>query len=214
MADHHSILVTEVPFAVRDPEEFVTAISPYASPIHSEGAAGLLFDRDARGRFWLGGYDTGFPTFYRPNSDEEVDLLRRIQAYLAAGECAILMKVGLEKLRYVTGTVYAISRARIQVRTLDEAAAELRRSLTGDKLRRTWAVVTFSQRDLAREVETGFEDRLAALRRALDFVSDQLDEDAVVSEDLDEGELEDLIEDANEHGPDSAEVAERWEQAA
>jgi hypothetical protein len=60
----------------------------------------------------------GWPTTYYDEESEEyefVELDRVIQLHIQEGDCAILMEVGAEKLRYLTGTAMAITSKEIQV---------------------------------------------------------------------------------------------------
>ena len=101
-------MVTEKPFAVKDPEEFKKELE--ANGVHPiQGSAeGLCYDQEQDGRFWLGGYDASLEG-WNPEKDEEVDMVPIIQKHMENGEVAVFMGVGQEKLRNVGGYVHIVT---------------------------------------------------------------------------------------------------------
>ena len=68
---------------------------------------------DNDGSFAIAGEQAsgGWPTSVDDDGEEglrEVDVIRELAAHLADGEIAVLMEIGAEKLRYVTGNAVAL----------------------------------------------------------------------------------------------------------
>lgn len=92
-------------FAVKDPAAFKAWVEtmPSLDLIERDGKFGFL---DNSGEGW-----PSFRDIEVEGGEEEVDvdLLAELSEYLAEGEVAVLMLVGAEKLRYLTGWAGAVS---------------------------------------------------------------------------------------------------------
>ncbi|WP_338289184.1 hypothetical protein [Luteolibacter sp. LG18] len=74
----------------------------------------------------------GWPTtFLNPDTgnEEDIDVHQQLAAHLAEGEVAVLMEIGSEKLRYLTGTAIAINHqgetVNVDLESIYAAAAHL-----------------------------------------------------------------------------------------
>jgi len=79
----------------------------------------------------------GWPVFCRigdSGENEDIDIHEELSAHLADGEVAVLMEIGNEKLRYVTGTAIAINNkgesVRVDLEAIYAAAAHLGKTIT------------------------------------------------------------------------------------
>lgn len=114
-------------FKVKDVDAFKEDLSGLELDITVENGLILLFSDTEYGS-WPSGYFC----------DEEddflmIDLEGIIQEHIVDGEVAILMEVGNEKLRYVTGTAVAISSDRVERISLD-AIYDIARSMTDKEI--------------------------------------------------------------------------------
>jgi hypothetical protein len=65
--------------------------------------------------------DAGSWPSYDPETDTEIDLVAELAQHLPKGEVAVLMEIGAEKLRYLTGIAIAVNhKGRAAVVSLDD----------------------------------------------------------------------------------------------
>lgn len=65
--------------------------------------------------------DNGSWPSYDPEEDIEIDLVAELAQHLPKGQVAVLMEIGAEKLRYLTGIAIAVNhRGRAAVVSLDD----------------------------------------------------------------------------------------------
>lgn len=99
-------------FKVVDVDAFTEELSDVNINIDIDGDTVTLFGSDESG---------GWPSWaYDCENAEEFDLPTVIQRHLQEDSCAVLMEVGAEKLRYVTGWSCAISKNEVVYVNLDE----------------------------------------------------------------------------------------------
>lgn len=103
MANYNSFMVTEKTFHVSDVEAFRKAFEPLLTNarIHEE--------KD--GTIWIGGYGAGMVVY--DQDDNEVEIAEIIRKHIKAGDHAVIKVVGHEKLRYVSGVTYVISKKKV-----------------------------------------------------------------------------------------------------
>jgi len=101
-------------FRVVDVDAFTEELENVNIDIDIEGDTVTLFGEDDSGGWPSMAYDE------EAGDDYEVDLPAIIQRHLQEDSCAVLMEVGAEKLRYVTGWSCAISKNEIVYVNLDE----------------------------------------------------------------------------------------------
>jgi hypothetical protein len=94
-----------------------------------------LFEADDREEFHTfaihsGDHEGGWPTTafnHADGEDEEIDIFEELADHILDGWCAILIQVGWEKLRYLTGNAILVSRnliEHIDLETQMQARAE------------------------------------------------------------------------------------------
>lgn len=104
-------------FTVKDYEAFSADIEHLPLDVHQENCDPNNLT------IFAATEDGAFPTdYYDDESGEylEADLMGIIQDHITDDSCAILMEVGNEKLRYVTGWACAISSKEINYVNLDD----------------------------------------------------------------------------------------------
>ena len=102
-------------FKVVDVDAFTEELSDASIDINIDGDTVTLFgDDDDTGGWPTTAYDE------ESGDDYEIDLPSIIQRHIQEDSCAILMEVGAEKLRYVTGWSCAISKKEVVYVNLDE----------------------------------------------------------------------------------------------
>lgn len=85
----------------------------------------------------FGGFDV-FTEVYLHEDDDDfagdylVDISEIIQPHLCDGEVCIIFESGYEKLRYVTGSAYVITKDKAEYLTIEQFAIERARELTGN----------------------------------------------------------------------------------
>jgi len=79
----------------------------------------------------------GWPTVrhdHQTGEDEDIDIHDELSAHLADEEVAVLMEIGNEKIRYVTGTAIAVNNkgetARVDLDAIYAAATNLGKTIT------------------------------------------------------------------------------------
>lgn len=111
-------------FRVKNEEAFVKEIESHE----------LSFQRDNEGRFAVFSEHEygGWPGWEYPEDDGEpveIDVAEIVSGHLAPGEVAVLMEVGAEKIRYVTGYAVAVNdrneRRVVSLDTIYQWATEL-----------------------------------------------------------------------------------------
>ena len=89
-----------------------------------ERGLGVFKNEQAAGLFAIHGgeaTDDGSWPSYDMGHDTEIDLVAELARHLAKGQIAILMEVGAEKLRYLTGVAIAVnSKGRVAALTLND----------------------------------------------------------------------------------------------
>ena len=121
MANYNSFLVTQKTFRVTDVAAFRKAIELLHTniEIHEDGVRlGKL-----GGTIWIGGYDADLRAWDQDNN--EVDIAELIQEHIDPSDYAVIQSVGYEKLRYVDGVVYVISKEKIFFENLDTVTERL-----------------------------------------------------------------------------------------
>jgi hypothetical protein len=103
-------------FRVKDHDAFLT---------WAEGRGlGVFKNREDTGLFAIHGgesTDDGSWPSYDMEHDTEIDLVAELAQHLPKGQVAVLMEVGAEKLRYLTGAAFAInSKGRVAELTLGD----------------------------------------------------------------------------------------------
>lgn len=101
-------------FKVVDVDVFTEELSDVDINIDINGDTITLFGEDDSGGWPTTAYDEESGDYY------EVDLPAIIQRHLQEDSCAVLMEVGAESLRYVTGWSCAISKNEIVYVNLEE----------------------------------------------------------------------------------------------
>ena len=89
-------------FRVRNPEAFQNWV---------ESLGGIFFDDPKKGVGFYMEPGDGWPLARLDDDGEyvEFDLTAELAEHLAEGEVAILMQSGAEKIRYITGTAWAVA---------------------------------------------------------------------------------------------------------
>lgn len=124
-------------FKVKDPEAFKAAMKPLEVEVWEGSDRGTL--GDATGMFALGGADEygGWPSSrWDEEADDSVEIYLQdiIAEHLADGEVAVLVEVGAEKLRYLTGSAVAFNNKgeerRVSIDDIFTLAKELGPNIT------------------------------------------------------------------------------------
>jgi hypothetical protein len=129
MANYEGFMVTEKTFHVDDPKAFEDSLLGLGVR-KDNWDGGPTFTVGSDGSYWLGGYDADLQVWV-DDKDDFVSLVPTIQKHMRVDSICVVMHVGYEKLRYVTGYVAVISKTRMRTANLDRLA----RGLEADILR-------------------------------------------------------------------------------
>lgn len=114
MANYYCFTVTEKPFQVSEIAAFRKAFDLLYTDMQ-------IYEEE--GKIWIGGYDASMNVL--DLDENEVEIAETIQRHIKPGDYAVIQTVGYEKLRYVDGAVYVISKEKVLVETLQSMTAKL-----------------------------------------------------------------------------------------
>ena len=123
MANYESFMVTSKTFHVDDPKAFEDSLLELGVR-KDNWDGGLTFTVESDRSYWLGGYDADLSVWV-DGKDDFVSLVPIIQKHMRVDSICVVMHVGYEKLRYVTGYVAVVSKTRIRTTDLDQMARRL-----------------------------------------------------------------------------------------
>jgi len=122
MANYYSFTVTEKTFQVSDIAAFRKAFeSLYTDMEIHEGKDGKI---------WISGYNASMVVF--DDDDNQIEIAEIIQSHIKPDDYAVIQTVGYEKLRYVDGAVYVISKEKVLVETLQSMTNKLLEQIEED----------------------------------------------------------------------------------
>ena len=121
MANYYSFTVTEKTFQVSDIAAFRKAFDALYTDMQ-------IYEED--GKIWIGGYNASMNVL--DPDENEVEIAETIQRHIKSGDYAVILTVGYEKLRYVDGAVYVISKEKVLVETLQSMTNKLLEQIEED----------------------------------------------------------------------------------
>lgn len=108
-------------FKVKKVNDFKAELGKY-----SAGESGI-FIWEEKGLIGLGSYGS-MTTLYDPDTDDWIEIFGILQDHIEDGEAVILVESGNEKLRYVTGLAWVITKDDIKlIDVVDQAIQEAQR---------------------------------------------------------------------------------------
>lgn len=121
-------------FAVIDPDAFKEQMETLGVGVFEQVAADgsktfAVYGRDGEDGQWPSMRAIGDDDI--PDDFEEIDFMEVIQNHLVPDGVAVLIEIGFEKLRYLTGFGTVVTKEDIATIDLIEATMELARSTTG-----------------------------------------------------------------------------------
>jgi len=122
MANYYSFTVTEKTFQVSD----ITAFRKAFESLYTDMAIHERKD----GEIWIDGYNASMVVF--DDDDNQIELAEIIQSHIKPDDYAVIQTVGYEKLRYVDGAVYVISKEKVLVETLQSMTNKLLEQIEED----------------------------------------------------------------------------------
>jgi len=123
MANNEGFMVTEKTFHVDNPKAFEDSLIELGVR-KDNWDEGTTFTVESDGSYWLGGYNADLQVWV-DDKDDFVSLVPTIQKHMRVDSICVVMHVGYEKLRYVTGYVAVISKTRMRTVSLDRMARRL-----------------------------------------------------------------------------------------
>ena len=129
MADYYCKSRTNY-FKVKKINDFKVELGKYSA---GEGGIDIW---EEKGLVGLGSYGS-MTTLYDPDTDEWIEIFEILQDHIEDGEAVILVESGNEKLRYVTGYAWVITKDDIKfIDVIDQAVQEAQRLVdkTADEL--------------------------------------------------------------------------------
>lgn len=115
MANYNSFMVTEKTFHVSD----IAAFRKAFESLHTN----VTIHEEADGAVWIGGYDASM--IVQDEDENEVEIAELVRKHIKADDYAVIQTVGYEKLRYVSGVVYVISKEKVLWGSLTSMTAKL-----------------------------------------------------------------------------------------
>ena len=122
MANYYSFTVTEKTFQVSDIAAFRKAFDALYTDMQ-------IYEEED-GKIWIGGYNASMNVL--DPDENEVEIAETIQSHIKPDDYAVIKTVGYEKLRYVDGAVYVISKEKVLVETLQSMTNKLLEQIEED----------------------------------------------------------------------------------